>query len=130
MPEDFLQMEDWTYHPDGELPEFPEMKEPIDPGEMYEEVLREETPLEEKNRKLNIREKIFESLNTGMPLNITYRTLPDDMGRSSITERTVEPDYVYWPDTERHVLMAHDHLRNDWRSFAVDNILQADLIGE
>lgn len=127
MPAGFLEMEDWSYHPEGEDPEH---EETVDPGEMFEEVVRQETPLEEQNRKLNIREKIFESLNTGTPLSIRYRTLPDEIGQSSVTERTVEPDYVYWPSTNRHLLMALDHLRGDWRSFAVDNILQADLVGE
>lgn len=127
MPAGFLEMDDWSYHPEGEDPEHVET---VDPAEMFEEVVREETPLEEQNRKLNIREKIFESLNTGTPLHIRYRTLADELGKSSMTERTVEPDYVYWPGTNRHLLMALDHLRGDWRSFAVDNILQADLVGE
>jgi hypothetical protein len=131
MPSGFLEMEDWTYHPEGEPgPDNAPDVETVDPAEMFEEVVREETPLEEQNRQLNIREKIFESLNTGTPLHIRYRTLPDNMGRSSVTDRTVEPDYVYWPSTNRHLLMALDHLRGDWRSFAVDNIMQADLVGE
>ena len=127
IPTGFLEAEDWTYHPEGDDPEH---EDTVDPAEIFEEVVKQETPVEEQNRKLSIREKIFESLNTGTPLSIQYRTIPDAIGQSSVTERTVEPDYVYWPSTNRHLLMAMDHLRGDWRSFAVDNILQADLVGE
>jgi hypothetical protein len=130
----YIEVSDWTFLPWGE--DRPEDHEPVDPATMFEEVFPKQTPLEEKNRRLGIREKIFEALNTfdpvtrgTLPLKIQYKTLPDEFGGSSVTDRTVSPDHVYWADTGRHVLVAWCHLKNGWRAFAVDNILDATLLG-
>ena len=108
----------------------PEDAEPVDPASLFDEVLPPDTPMEERNQKFNVREKIYYSLNTGTPLNITYETLPDRMSRTFVSTRTIEPDYVYWAGTNRHILVAWDHLRNGWRAFVVDRIQQAKLEGD
>lgn len=108
----------------------PEEVEPADPASLFDEVLPPGTPMEERNKKFSIREKIWYSLNTGAPLDMVYETLPDRMKRTFTSTRTVEPDYVYWAGTNRHIMVSWDHLRNDWRAFAVDRIKDAKLEGE
>lgn len=108
----------------------PEDVKPVDPATLFDEVLPPDTPVEERNKKFSIREKIWYALNTGTPLNITYETIPDRMKRTFTSTRTVEPDYVYWAGTNRHIMVSWDHLRNDWRAFAVDRIRDAKLEGE
>lgn len=105
----------------------PEDVEPVDPSSLFEEVLPSDTPEEERNKKFSVREKIWYALNTGTPLGMVYETLPDRMRRTFVSTRTVEPDYVYWAGTGRHILVAWDHLRNDWRAFVVDRIRDAKI---
>jgi hypothetical protein len=119
-------------------PEYAEETQHVeDPGTQFEEVFPAATPLEEKNRRLSIRQKIAESLNTfdpatrgTLPIQIKYRTLPDDFGSSSVTDRMVSPDHVRRADTGRDILLAWCHLTNGWRAFAIENILDATLLGE
>jgi len=124
----YYEMADFTFLPFGE--DKPENVTPEDPSKLFEEVPTPETPTEEMNRRLSVREKIWRSLNTASPMSIKYQTLADDLGRTAVTNRIVRPDYVYWAGTNRHILVAWCNLRNDWRAFAVDNILAADLIGD
>lgn len=122
----YYEMADFTFLPFGKQPEI----QPEDPAKMFQEIATPETPIEEINRKYNIREKIWRSLNMALPLKIIYETLTDDMGRKARTDRVVRPDYVYWAGTNRHILVAWCDMRNDWRAFAVDNIIKADLLGD
>lgn len=108
----------------------PEEETPVDPATLFDEVLPPDTPMEERNRQFNIREKLWYSLNNRTPMTITYETLPDRMSRTFVSTRMIEPDYVYWAGTNRHILVAWDHLRNDWRAFVVDRIREANLEGE
>ncbi len=103
--------------PDGNIP--------INPQQFIgEDIEIPTTPIEDANETLGIREKIFYSLNNATPLKISYTTI--DGG--STTDRTIHPDYVYWAGTNRHILVAWDKSKNDWRAFAVDNINLADLV--
>ena len=119
-------------------PEFAEETQHVeDPGTQFEEVFPAATPLEEKNRRLSIRQKISASLNTfdpdtkgTLPIQIKYRTIPDDFGSSSVTDRMVSPDHVRRASTGRDILLAWCHLTNGWRAFAIENILDATLLGE
>jgi len=128
MGKPYYEMADFTFLPFGQEPEVI----PEDPAKMFEEVKAPESPIEEMNRRLknDVRAKIWQSLNGAIPLKIVYQTLRDDMGGSSTSERVIRPDYVFWAGTNRHILVAWCELRNAWRAFAVDNIAQADLIGE
>jgi hypothetical protein len=125
----YYEMADFTFLPFGKNPE---NTTPQDPSKLFQEVKAPETQVEELNRryKNKVREKIWHSLNSSIPLKITYQTLSDEFGRSSTTQRVIRPDYVYWAGTNRHILVAWCDLRNDWRAFAVDNIAVAELIGE
>jgi len=121
--------------PVGAIPGEPEKispfyeKQPEDPATMFEEVVAEESPLEQKNREWDVRAKLFHSMTNNSPVRISYTTLPkDDNPAGSTTIRTVIPDYVYWASTGRHVLVAWDYLKSDWRAFAVERIDQASLV--
>lgn len=123
-PEDY-----WIWKPDIQhtfLPEAPPPasgKIPVPP----ENILGEEFMAPPDPREaMSVRELVVESLNTAVPLRISYLTLDGMHG----SERTVHPDYVYWSGTNRHVLVAWDELRNDWRAFAIDNIRYAKLMEE
>jgi hypothetical protein len=95
---------------------------PEDPAQMFEEVSPEEPD------KKSIAQKVWEAINDPSKiLRITYKTLPDEMGRTATTVRNVSPDYVWKAGTNNWLLVAWCHLKNDWRRFVVDNILQAEL---
>jgi len=122
----YYEMADFSFLSFGKEPKVT----PEDPAKLFEEVATPETPIEELNRRYQVREKIWHSLNKSLPLKITYTTLDDEFGKKSTTLRVVRPDYVYWAGTNRHILVAWCDLRNAWRAFSVDNISKADLIGE
>lgn len=109
-----------------EIPPPPGAEEaPVEPEKSFEEVEEEQSEIDKKNETLSVREKIWYALDhPGTPLRIVYTSLG-----SFTTERTVEPAYVYWAGTHRHVLVAWCELRNDWRAFIVDRITQAKLEG-
>lgn len=102
----------------------PEEKPQADPSEMFEEVIYKDEPPDVKEEQLSVREKIHRSLNFMLPLRILYTSLA-----GLTTERTVHPDYVYWAGTRRHILVAWDEMKNDWRAFVVDRIREAKLEG-
>jgi hypothetical protein len=108
------------------LPVTPGKQPEVNPEESFDELKGEPSPLDEANKNLSVREKIWYSLNNpGTPLRIVYTSLA-----GYTTERTVEPDYVYWAGTRRHVLVAWCRMRNDWRAFIVDRITKAKLEGD
>jgi hypothetical protein len=74
------------------------------------------------NEGFDIRGRIWKAMSGDGPLGIVYNSLA-----GLTTERTVHPDYVYWAGTRRHVMVAWDDLRNDWRAFIVDRIMDARL---
>lgn len=112
---------DYTFLPFAPTPDD---EIPINPEQFVgEEVEIPTTPIEDANATLDIRGKIFYSLNNSTPMRISYTTI--DGG--SVTDRTIHPDYVYWAGTNRHILVAWDELRGDWRAFAVNNITLAEL---
>lgn len=76
------------------------------------------------NAGLDVRGRIWRSMSGGDPLRIVYTSLA-----GLTTERTVHPDYVYWAGTGRHVMVAWDDMRNDWRAFIVDRIRDALVEG-
>lgn len=97
--------------------------EPMDPSAVAEEIPPPMTDIDEMNAKLTTGQKIYESINRGLPLKIKYTTLPrDDNPAGSTTIRVVEPSFVYWAGTNRDILVAWCRMRGDWRAFAVDNI--------
>jgi hypothetical protein len=102
----------------------PDKKPQADPSEMFEEVIYKDEPPAVKEEQLSVREKIHRSLNFMLPLRILYTSLA-----GLTTERTVHPDYVYWAGTRRHILVAWDEMKNDWRAFVVDRIRDAKLEG-
>lgn len=107
----------YTFLPMAPMPA--ESKVPVNPSELLgDEVVMPTTPIEDANDELNVPQKIYYSLYNSVPLRITYTTL--DGG--SMSERTIHPDHVYWAGTNRHILVAWDELRGDWRAFAVNNI--------
>lgn len=117
---------DYTFLPFAPGPG--EGKMPLDPSQFIgSEIPIPKTEEEKANEVLDLREKIFYSLNNGIPMKITYRTLDG----KNVTDRIIHPDYVYWAGTNRHILVAWDELKNDWRAFAVDNINEenASLLG-
>lgn len=122
----YYEVADFTFLPFGKGPE----ATPEDPAKMFEEIYTPETPIEEANRVYQVREKIWRSLNRSIPMKIQYKTLEDEMGRTAETNRVIRPDYVYWAGTNRHILVAWCDMRNDWRAFAVDNIITAELLGD
>jgi hypothetical protein len=89
----------------------------------FEEVPEQLNELDDKNKTLNIAQKVDASMSEGYPLRIIYTTL-----RGHTTERTVRPDY-YLParTTGNWVLIAWCELRNDWRGFIVERIRAAKL---
>jgi hypothetical protein len=104
---------------------------PEDPAKLFEEVMPPDTPMQEKNRIMDVRQKVAFSLGSGTPLRITYTTLPkSDNAAGSTTQRVITPDYVYWAGTGRHVVVAWDDSKNDWRAFALERINGADLLDE
>jgi hypothetical protein len=104
---------------------------PEDPAKMFEEVIPPETPVQEKNRIMDVRQKVAFSLGNNIPIKITYTTLPkQDNAAGSTTQRVIVPDYVYWAGTGRHVVVAWDNSKNDWRAFALERINGADLLDE
>ncbi len=119
-PDAFKQLTDENFLPVGQ-----QQQPEIDLDKSFDEIKGEPDPLDEANKKLDVREKIWYSLNNpGVPLRIIYTSLGN-----FTTERTVEPDYVYWAGTHRHVLVAWCRMRNDWRAFIVDRITKAKLEG-
>jgi len=105
--------------------------EPMDPSAVAEEVPPPMSDIDEMNAKLTTGQKIYESITRGLPLKITYTTLPrDDNPAGSTTIRVVEPSFVYWAGTSRDILVAWCRLRGDWRAFAVDNIGKAPTDAE
>lgn len=98
----------------------PQPPPPSDPEQFLSEVVESRPPSPEADQELSVREKIRNSLANGLPLRIVYTSLG-----GYTTERTVHPDYVYFAGTMRHVLVAWDELRNDWRAFIVDRIRNA-----
>jgi hypothetical protein len=130
-PEDDVKEEHWVWKPDVQYTFLPEAPGP-EPGTtpeppsslLGEEMAVAPTPIEEMNETMDPRELIVQSLYMAMPLRISYITLDGTYE----SERTVRPDYVYYAGTNRHILVAWDELRNDWRAFAVDNISQAKLL--
>lgn len=105
-----------TSPPGPEQPAEEQEPEEPNPELSMEDVEEPEGPLDKVN-KGDIRTKIFYAMTHNLQLRIVYTTLA-----GTKTERTVEPDYVYWAGTHRHVLIAWDHLRSDWRAFVVDRI--------
>jgi hypothetical protein len=123
--------EQWVFKPDIQytfLPDAPAPRPetiPIPPANLLgDAAVIPMTPTEEKNEQLSSFELVAESLYTKTPIRISYVTL-DGMFQS---ERTVHPDYVYDADTNRKILVAWDELKNDWRAFAMENILKAKLM--
>ena len=124
-PERIKPATEFTFLPFAPSPETENT--PVDPGSLVgDEEDIPKTSIEKANDSLDTREKIFYSLNNGTPLRIQYKTLDG----SVTSERTVHPDYVYWAGTNRHILVAWDELRNDWRAFSVDNIQRSKLLQE
>ena len=96
---------------------------PEDPAAIFEEVIPPQTPLEQQNQTMDIRQKVFQSMTEGTPLAIKYTTLA-----GTPISRKVIGLYVYYGDTKRHVLVAHDLDVNDFRAFVVDGITDATLL--
>ena len=96
---------------------------PEDPAAIFEEVIPPQTPLEQQNQIMDVRQKVFQSMSEGTPLAIKYTTLA-----GTPISRKVIGLYVYYGDTKRHVLVAHDLDVNDFRAFVVDGITDATLL--
>jgi len=116
-------------------------EEPVDPAKMFEEVLPEDTPLEQRNKQMDIRQKIWYSLHSGDKLKINYDTLEKPEKPSLNVTRLVIPQYVAFHDgTNQFFLYTKPDPMNvgqygpldsgnpdGWKSFAIDNIRSADL---
>jgi len=116
-------------------------EEPVDPAKMFEEVLPEDTPLEQRNKQMDIRQKIWYSLHSGDKLKINYDTLEKPDKPSLNVTRLVIPQYVAFHDgTNQFFLYTKPDPMNvgqygpldsgnpdGWKSFAIDNIRSADL---
>jgi hypothetical protein len=116
-------------------------EEPVDPAKMFEEVLPEDTPLEQRNKQMDIRQKIWYSLHSGEKLKINYDTLEKPDKPSLNVTRLVIPQYVAFHDgTNQFFLYTKPDPMNvgrygpldsgnpdGWKSFAIDNIRSADL---
>jgi len=97
---------------------------PVDPAQLLagQEVTAPPDPMDERNRTLDVRQKLFYSMNNDVGLRINYVTLA-----GTPISRRILPDYVYYGSTRRHVVVAWDSEQNDWRAFVVDRITNADL---
>ena len=115
--------------------------EPVDPAKMFQEVLPADTPIEERNKQMDVRQKIWYAMSNDNKIRINYDTLDKKDKPSLNVTRLVLPQYVAFHNgtnqfflyTKPDPLKKADYGPIDpsnadgWKSFAIENIRSAKL---
>lgn len=116
--------------------------EQVDPSEMFKEVLPADTPIDERNKHLDIIQKIWFAMSDDRyKLSINYDTLDKPNKPSLNVDRLVVPQNIAFENgTNRFLLYTKPDPKNKsdygpldksnsdgWKSFAIDNIRSAIL---